>query len=54
MMKVAISVIRARRQSLARLLENHRYLPLAEVCSRLNVSQATARRDLRALARRKV
>jgi DeoR/GlpR family transcriptional regulator of sugar metabolism len=49
-MKVAISVIRARRRSLAELLESHRYLPLAEVCSRLGVSEATARRDLRALA----
>jgi len=52
-MKVAISVIRARRRSLAEMLDNHRYLPLAEVCSRLGVSEATARRDLRALAREK-
>ena len=52
-MKVAISVIRARRRSLAEMLENHRYLPLAEVCSRLRVSEATARRDLRVLARAK-
>jgi DeoR/GlpR family transcriptional regulator of sugar metabolism len=52
-MKVAISVIRARRRSLAEMLESHRYLPLAEVCSRLGVSEATARRDLLALARAK-
>jgi DeoR/GlpR family transcriptional regulator of sugar metabolism len=52
-MKVAISVIRARRRTLAEMLGNHRYLPLAEVCSRLGVSEATARRDLRALARDK-
>lgn len=53
MMKVAASVILARRKSLAELLENHRYLPLAEVCTRLNISAATARRDLHALARDK-
>jgi len=52
-MKVATSIILARRKSLAELLENHRYLPLAEVCSRLGVSEATARRDLRVLVREK-
>jgi DeoR/GlpR family transcriptional regulator of sugar metabolism len=52
-MKVASSVILARRKSLAKLLENHRYLPLAEVCARLGISQATARRDLRVLVREK-
>jgi DeoR/GlpR family transcriptional regulator of sugar metabolism len=51
-MKVATSIINARRKSLAELLEN-RYLPLAEVCSRLGISQATARRDLRVLVREK-
>ncbi len=50
-MKVATSVILARRQSLAKLLDSHRYLPIAEVCSRLGISPATARRDLCALAR---
>jgi len=50
-MKVAASVVAARRKSLAALLENHRYLPLAEVCSRLRISEATARRDLRVLER---
>jgi len=51
-MKVATSIILARRKSLAELLEN-RYLPLAEVCARLGISQATARRDLRVLVREK-
>jgi len=51
-MKVATSIILARRKSLAELLEN-RYLPLAEVCDRLGISQATARRDLRVLVREK-
>ncbi len=50
-MKVATSIILARRQSLAKLLQKHRYLPLAEVCTRLEISQATARRDLRVLVR---
>lgn len=52
-MKVATSIIVARRQALAEMLENHRYLPLAEVCSRLSISEATARRDLLVLAREK-
>ena len=49
-MKVATSVIVARRKSLARALEN-RYLPLAEVCAQFGISPATARRDFLALAR---
>jgi len=49
-MKVAKSTILARRRSLAQLLEN-RYLPLAEVCARFGVSEATARRDLSVLVR---
>jgi DeoR/GlpR family transcriptional regulator of sugar metabolism len=52
-MKVASSIVLARRKSLAELLQNHRYLPLAEVCARLGISQATARRDLRVLVREK-
>jgi DeoR/GlpR family transcriptional regulator of sugar metabolism len=50
-MKVALHVVKARRDELARLLRRHGYLPLAQVCSRLRVSAATARRDLAALAR---
>lgn len=53
-MRVADSVVVARREQLARLLRQHSYLPLAEVCQRLNVSEATARRDLAALARGRV
>jgi len=51
--KVATSIILARRQSLAELIENRRYIPLSEVCFRLGISQATARRDLRILAKEK-
>lgn len=36
------------------MLQQHRYMPLAELCSRLNISVATARRDLAVLAREKV
>ncbi len=49
-MKVARDVIISRREKLAKLLQSHRYLSLAKVCESLNVSPATARRDLRALA----
>jgi DeoR/GlpR family transcriptional regulator of sugar metabolism len=45
------SVVTARRARLAELLRLHRYLPVQEVCRRLKVSEATARRDLSALAR---
>src|SRR5882757_7297390 len=42
-------VVRARRERLGQLLEQHRYLPVKELCRRLGVSEATARRDLAAL-----
>ena len=46
-------VVQARRDRLAQLLEQHRYLPLQELCRRLGISEATARRDLAALVREK-
>lgn len=49
-MKVAFHVVKARRDRLADLLGQHRYLPVSELCRRLGVSEATARRDLAALA----
>ena len=42
-------VVLARRERLAQLLEQHRYLPVQELCRRLGVSEATARRDLAVL-----
>lgn len=48
-MKVPFHVVQARREKLAQLLEQHRYLPVKELCRRLGVSEATARRDLAAL-----
>ena len=47
--KVPLHVVQARRERLAQLLEQHRYLPVKELCRRLGVSEATARRDLAAL-----
>lgn len=52
-MKVPLHVVHARREKLALLLQQHRYLPIQELCCRLGVSEATARRDLAALAREK-
>jgi len=49
LVRVSIDLVHARRQGLARLLEEHRYLPIANLCERLGVSEATARRDLVAL-----
>ena len=49
-MKVPQHVVDARRERLAQLLEQHRYLPVKELCRLLDVSEATARRDLAALA----
>lgn len=48
-MKVPLHVVLARRERLAQMLREHSYLPLSEVCERLGVSEATARRDLAAL-----
>lgn len=52
-MKVAAEVVELRRKRLADLLENHRYLPIGELCERLKISEATARRDLRFLSQEK-
>ena len=49
-MKVSLHIVEARRAQLASILASEGYLPLADVCSRLGVSEATARRDLSALA----
>lgn len=51
-MRVPLHIVEARRDKLANLIETHRYLPLRELCKRLNVSEATARRDLAELAKR--
>lgn len=48
-MKVPLHIVLARRERLAKLIEQERYLPIKELCKRLDVSEATARRDLAAL-----
>jgi DeoR/GlpR family transcriptional regulator of sugar metabolism len=53
-MRVAKEVVLARREQLAQLLRQHSYLPLADLCRRLSISEATARRDLAELARSRV
>lgn len=53
-MRVPLHIVEARRDKLANLIETHRYLPLKELCDRLGVSEATARRDLAELAKRNV
>ncbi len=52
-MKVPLHIVQARRDRLAQVIEQHRYLPVKELCSRLGVSEATVRRDLAALVREK-
>ena len=52
-MKVPRHIIHARRERLAQLLDQHRYLPVTELCRKLGVSEATARRDLAALVQEK-
>ena len=49
-MKVPLHVVEARRSRLAALIQAEGYLPIAEVCARLAISEATARRDLAVLA----
>ena len=45
-MRVSRNVVEARREVLAGWLQSGRYLPLGEICRKLSVSEATARRDL--------
>ena len=52
-MKVPFHIVAARREKLAAWLQQHSYVPLAEVCERFQVSEATARRDLAVLASEK-
>ena len=43
-MRVSQSVVNSRRKLLAELLDRGRYLPLEQICRRLSISAATARR----------
>jgi DeoR/GlpR family transcriptional regulator of sugar metabolism len=44
--KVAYELVNARREKLAQMLQDQAYIPIQEVCSHFNISEATARRDL--------
>ncbi len=48
-MRVSRQVVEARRSRLTKLLLERGYLPISELCEELDVSEATARRDLSAL-----
>jgi len=52
-LKVALHIVSDRRDKLATWLQQRSYVPLHEVCSRFQISEATARRDLTALADKK-
>ena len=49
-MRVPLHVVEARRERLRVLIRQDGYLPVAEICRRLGVSEATARRDLASVA----
>lgn len=51
--KVPLHIVKARRERLAAMIAQHGYMPVGELCRRLQVSEATARRDLVALAEEK-
>ena len=50
-MRVSLHIVEARREKLAQLIGQHRYLPIQELCRRLDMSEATVRRDLAALVK---
>ena len=52
-LKVPLHIVEARRHRLADYLRHHAYAPLQAVCGEFGVSEATARRDLAALAAQK-
>lgn len=50
-MRVPLHIVERRREELRGLIRRDGFLPVAEICRRLGVSAATARRDLTAIAR---
>jgi DeoR/GlpR family transcriptional regulator of sugar metabolism len=48
-LKVPQHVVEERRAKLEQLVSSSRYVPIREVCEKLGISEATARRDLRKL-----
>lgn len=49
-MRVPLHIVEQRRERLRQLIRTDGFMPLAEICRRLEVSEATARRDLAVVA----
>lgn len=49
-MRVPLHIVERRRERLRELIRGDGFLPVAEICRRLKVSEATARRDLSAIS----
>lgn len=49
-MRVPLHIVEQRREKLRQLIRTDGFLPVAEICRRLDVSEATARRDLTSIA----
>jgi len=49
-MRVPLHLVEQRRSSLRALIRTDGFLPVAEICRRMNISEATARRDLVAIS----
>lgn len=49
-MRVPLHIVERRREKLRQLIRTDGFLPVAEICRRIDVSEATARRDLAAIA----
>jgi DeoR family fructose operon transcriptional repressor len=52
-LKVPLHLVVARRQKLAAWVRHQSFVPVQQVCEEFSISEATARRDLTALARQK-
>lgn len=50
-MRVPLEIVQARRNRLSELIRADGFLPVAEICRRMEISPATARRDLAVIAR---
>jgi len=49
-MRVPLHIVEKRRERLRQLIRTDGFLPISEICRRLDVSEATARRDLASIA----
>lgn len=51
-MRVPLQIVNGRREELRALIRRDGFMPISQICRRLRVSEATARRDLTAVAAR--